>query len=61
MILPTQRLTLRPIRADHAAALYKAPGDADVIYWEWPEHQSVDQVRDILAAHIPEPGDESIL
>jgi len=41
---------------------YKARGDVDVIlYWEWPEHQSVDQVRDILAAHIPEPGDESIL
>jgi len=62
MILQTQRLTLRPIRVEDAAALYQARGDADVMrYWDWPEKSSVEQVRDILTAHIPEHGDESML
>ena len=62
MILQTQRLTLRPISVEDATALYQARGDADVMrYWDWPEQQSVEQVRDILAAHIPEHGDESML
>jgi ribosomal-protein-alanine N-acetyltransferase len=66
MILQTQRLTLRPIRIDDAAALYKARGDADVMrYWDWPEQESADRVRDVLAAHIPkhdpEPGNETML
>ena len=62
MILQTQRLTLRPIRVDDAAALYAARGDADVMrYWDWPEQESVEQVRDILAAHIPAPSDETML
>jgi len=62
MILQTQRLTLRPIRVEDATALYQARGDADVMrYWDWQEQESVEQVRDILTAHIPEHGDESML
>ena len=62
MILQTQRLTLRPIRVEDAAALYAARGDADVMrYWDWPEQESVEQVHDVLAAHIPAPGDDTML
>lgn len=57
MILQTQRLTLRPIRVEDAAALYQARGDADVMrYWDWPEQADVEAVRRILAGHIPGPG-----
>jgi ribosomal-protein-alanine N-acetyltransferase len=62
MILQTQRLTLRPVQVDDAAALYKARGDVDVMrYWDWPAQDSSDHVRDILAAHIPGPGDDTML
>lgn len=62
MILQTQRLTLRPIRVDDAAALFAARGDADVMrYWDWPEQESIEQVRGVLAAHIPAPGDQTAL
>ncbi len=62
MILQTSRLTLRPIAVADADALFEARGDAKVMrYWDWPEQNSADEVRDILAAHIPAPGDDSML
>jgi ribosomal-protein-alanine N-acetyltransferase len=30
-------------------------------YWDWPAQDSVEQVREILAAHVPAPDDESML
>jgi RimJ/RimL family protein N-acetyltransferase len=62
MILRTSRLHLRPVAVTDAAALFEARGDAEVMrYWDWPEQKSVADVRDVLAAHIPAPGDESML
>jgi RimJ/RimL family protein N-acetyltransferase len=62
MILQTQRLTLRPLRVEDAAALYKARGDSEVMrYWDWPAQKSVTEVRETLAAHIPAPDDKTML
>lgn len=55
MILHTERLFLRPIAVSDAEALFEARGDAEVMrYWDWPEQPSVDAVRDVFAAHVPE-------
>src|ERR1700761_8514170 len=60
--LPTERLFLRPIAAADAAALFEARGDAETMrYWDWPAQDSVDAVRAIFEAHIPELGDGSTL
>jgi [ribosomal protein S5]-alanine N-acetyltransferase len=62
MILQTSRLTLRPITPDDADALFEARGDAEVMrYWDWPAQSSVAAVREVLAAHMPPPGDDTIL
>jgi RimJ/RimL family protein N-acetyltransferase len=62
MILRTPRLTLRPIRVNDAPALYKARGDADVMrYWDWPAQESVTELREVLATHIPSPGNDNML
>jgi ribosomal-protein-alanine N-acetyltransferase len=62
MILQTSRLTLRPIAVTDADALFEARGDADVMrYWDWPAQASADAVREVLAAHIPAPGDAAML
>jgi RimJ/RimL family protein N-acetyltransferase len=62
MILKTQRLTLRPIRVADAEALYRARGDAEVMrYWDWPAQKSIRELRETLTAHIPRPGDETML
>jgi ribosomal-protein-alanine N-acetyltransferase len=43
-------------------ALYAARGDAEVMrFWDWPAQEGVDQVREILAAHIPDPGDGTMV
>jgi ribosomal-protein-alanine N-acetyltransferase len=62
MILQTQRLTLRPVRVEDAPALFAARGDAEAMrYWDWPEQPDVGHVQGILAAHIPQPDDDSML
>jgi [ribosomal protein S5]-alanine N-acetyltransferase len=62
MILTTARLTLRPITQDDAQALFEARGDPEVMrYWDWPAQPSAAAVREVLAAHMPEPGDQTML
>jgi RimJ/RimL family protein N-acetyltransferase len=60
--LTTERLFLRPIAAADCTALFEARGDAEVMrYWDWPAQDSVEAVRGIFEAHIPELGDGSTL
>jgi hypothetical protein len=30
-------------------------------YWDWPAQPSAAAVREVLAAHMPEPGDQTML
>jgi ribosomal-protein-alanine N-acetyltransferase len=62
MILQTKRLFLRPIAVSDAPALFEARGDAEAMrFWDWPAQDSVEAVRDVLAAHIPELIDNTTL
>ena len=62
MNLRTGRLFLRPIAVSDAEALFEARRDAAVMrYWDWPAQDSVEAVREIFSAHIPELGDGSTL
>lgn len=56
MILQTQRLILRPAHADDLMAMhvvYSAP--AAMRYWSRPEHESIEETRDVLDALIATP------
>ena len=60
MILQTKRLFLRPIAVSDAPALFEARGDAEVMrYWDWPEQDSAEAVREVLRQHIPELTSET--
>jgi RimJ/RimL family protein N-acetyltransferase len=55
MILKTKRLFVRPIAVGDAPALFEARGDAEVMrYWDWPEQDSAEAVREVLRKHTPE-------
>jgi [ribosomal protein S5]-alanine N-acetyltransferase len=58
MILQTSRLTLRPIEASDAAALFAIRGDPEAMrYWDWPAQENVEAVEEVLSSHIPELAD----
>jgi [ribosomal protein S5]-alanine N-acetyltransferase len=55
MILRTNRLTIRPIAASDAPALFMARSDPEVMrYWDSPTQESIDAVEQVFVAHIPE-------
>lgn len=63
--LVTERLTLRPARADDLEAMHAVLGDARAMtYWSTPPHAGLDETRDWLASMIaidPAEGEDFIV
>ena len=65
MEIPTERLLLRPARADDLEPLHAILSDARAMaYWSSPPHQELEQTRDWLASMIaiqPSEGEDFIV